>query len=216
MEYKQLANEFNALSDEEKQVLLIYKSRLGILINDLDNNPDYEKYYEFLKNVFSNPINYFIKMSVFKMIDMSTIDTFINSIHDIKKILDSTLGKIYIEDDIEVFRAVSSNDEITNISKTNIISTSLSFGEALKFAQSGNNIYLYCIKLHKNDPVMCIPYSIFYDEQNNKLILTEKQQQDEILLNKEHYDFEKVGINKSTENVTIIELDAKVKKEKTR
>ena len=210
-----LKEEFQKLSDEEKTALLIYKSRLGLLLNDLDNNPNYEEYYNYLIKIFNNPINSFIKTAVFKDIDLTSIETFKNKIKEIKIILDNVLGNIALKEDIDVYRAVSSDHEINGISKSNIISTSLSFATTLKFAQAGNNICLYKIKLHANDGVMCIPYSIKEDEKNNRLLLTSKDDQDEIILDKRQYDFQEISVDNSISPITIIELNAIKKKQRT-
>ena len=40
MVYEELINEYNKLTDEEKNSLLVYKSRLGRAINSLNNDEE--------------------------------------------------------------------------------------------------------------------------------------------------------------------------------
>ena len=208
MDYENIAKQFDNLTDEEKMALLVYKSKLGLLINDLDNNPNYQEYYDYALKIKSNLMNMFVLNTYFKILDLSTLESFIDSIKNVKYILDKTLGKIKLSEDTEVYRAVSTNDDINDISKSNIISTSLSFGQTLLFAQSGNNINIYKIKLHKDNPILCIPYSILYDEKRNYLTITSIQTQDEIILNKDDYIFEKSTSIDINPNTKLIELEA--------
>ena len=208
MDYENIAKQFDNLTDEEKMALLVYKSKLGLLINDLDNNPNYQEYYDYALKIKSNLMNMFVLNTYFKILDLSTLESFIDSIKKVKYILDNSLGKIKLSEDTEVYRAVSSNEDINDISKSNIISTSLSFGQTLLFAQSGNNIDIYRIRLHKDDPILCIPYSILYDEKRNYLTITSLQTQDEIILNKDDYIFEKSTITDINSSTKLIELEA--------
>jgi len=205
--YEDLIRQYHSLSEEEKNALLIYKSRLGLLINDLENNPDFLKYYNYYLQLFSNPLNLMIQMSVFKNINLSSLDTFKDSIYNIKTILDKTITKLTINEDTTLYRAVSTNNNINDISKSNIISTSLSFFETLNFANAGENINIYQINLKKGSHVACIPYAILNDNKTHRIILTSKKDQEEIILNKDFYNFEIIA-NEKMNNIQIIEVNA--------
>ena len=208
--YEDLIRQYHSLSEEEKNALLIYKSRLGLLINDLDNNPDFDKYYQYCLNIFTNPLNLMIRMSVFKNIDITTMDTFKDSIYKVKEILDKTINKLTINEDTTLYRAVSTNNDINDISKSNVISTSLSFFETLNFANAGENINIYQINLKKGSHVACVPYAILNDTRTHRIILTSKKDQEEIILNKDFYNFDTIA-NEKMNNINIIEVDAKEK-----
>ena len=213
--YEDLLNQYESLSNQEKNALLIYKSRLGIVINDLDNNPDFNKYYNFMINVLNNPVNAFIKISVFNSLDLTNIDTFTSSIYKVRDLIIEALNKMTINEKITVFRAVSTNSEINDISKSNIVSTSLSFSETLKFAMAGENINIYQINLEKNSKVAIIPYSITFNTKTNQLKLSNNDTQSEIIINKDLYDFENIA-SESNNNISIIELNAKLKESRKR
>lgn len=90
--YKELEKQYELLSLEEKNLLLIYKSRLFDFINRLDlimNNMQIknlynEKYVEF-KRIINLPENSFIKYSIFSNISLNTYDSFLNSIKEIQE-----------------------------------------------------------------------------------------------------------------------------------
>lgn len=73
-----LLEEYENLTSEEKNSLLIYKSRLGRAINSLDN--DYQEvediYYKY-KELLSKKENMFMSLTVFKDISFDSIDSFI-------------------------------------------------------------------------------------------------------------------------------------------
>ena len=70
--------EYENLTSEEKNSLLVYKSRLGRAINSLDN--DYQEvediYYKY-KELLSKKENMFMSLTVFKDISFDSIDSFI-------------------------------------------------------------------------------------------------------------------------------------------
>ena len=149
-----------------------------------------------------------IRMSIFKNINLTSKELFIDSIYKVKEILNNTTKKLIINEDTTLYRAISSNNDINNISKSNIISTSLSFGETLNFANAGENITLHQINIKKGSHVACIPYAILNDTKTHRIILTNKKDQEEILLNKEIYEFEELN-KQIINNIEIIEVNAK-------
>ncbi len=188
--YDQLVEQFENLSEEEKNALIVYKTRLGLLINSLDNNPDYKFYYDRYTNILNDPVNMFFSKIVFKHIDMTSIDGFIESIKRIKVILDDVTTKLIIPETTTVYRAVSTDDNISDISKGNIISTTLSFGEALKYAVAGDNIAIYEIVLPEGSPCAICPYAIVDHLTSGRLSITKSGDEEEIIINKNAYDLD--------------------------
>ena len=55
MIYEDLIKQYEKLKEEEKNALLVYKSRLGRAINSLDNNPlEIKEIYEQYKMLLNN------------------------------------------------------------------------------------------------------------------------------------------------------------------
>lgn len=201
MMYEELMKQFSNLSDEEKNALMVYKTRLGLLINDLDNEPDWDYYYERYKRISSSPQNALLQTLIFKSIDFSSIDTFKESIFRIKDLLDVATTKIIIPEDIKVYRAVSSNGEIDGIAKSDFVSTSLSFAEALKYAIAGTNINIYEITIPAGSHVGISPYAVLDDKKNDRLILSTIGDQEEVLLNSNNMDF---NIDSERDNAGVV------------
>ncbi len=82
--YEDLVKQFETLSDDEKNALLVYKSKLGIAINAMDNDfSKVRRIYNEYKELVDMPQNLFIKMSVFKDIDFSSEEIILdNDIYD--------------------------------------------------------------------------------------------------------------------------------------
>lgn len=80
--------EYENLTSEEKNSLLIYKSRLGRAINSLDN--DYQEvkdiYYKY-KELLSKKENMFMSLTVFKDVSFDSIDSFIESLVNTKEVI---------------------------------------------------------------------------------------------------------------------------------
>lgn len=74
MVYEELKNKFEDLSDEDKNALLIYKSRLGRAINSLDiEEKEVVDVYNKYKRLFANM---FMSFTVFKDVSFSSLDSF--------------------------------------------------------------------------------------------------------------------------------------------
>ena len=208
---EELLKKYESLSDVQKKALIIYKSNLGKLINDLDNNPDYLSYFEKYKEILDNPYNLFIKKAVFSIIDFSTLDNFISSISEVKNILLSILNVMEVSEDITLYRAVSTDENINDIAKGKIISTSLSFGESLKFADVGQNLNIYQIHLKKGDKVLYNPYALLYNKVTGQLYIDKNRSQEELILDKDLYDFEIIDDYKMDDNIRIIDCVVSIK-----
>ena len=217
MIYEDLIEQYKNLDESEAHALLIYKSRLSRAINSLDiDDEEVMEAYNTYKEYLENPSNIFMKMTVFKDIDFSDISSFKNSLELVKeKIKDASL-KMRLKDDLTVYRALSvpSDDSISFISRSDIISTSTSFDECSKFIIPDSNYKhtLYQINLEKDSPVLICPYSILI--KDGVLSLTQRHDQKEIILLKDNYDFTEVLSTDTKlndlDNINIVLLDAEV------
>lgn len=219
MIYKDLLKQYEELTEEEKNILLVYKSRLGRAINSLNNNDsEIKEIYKRYKFLVENPQNIFMKFSVFKDISFKSLEEFIESLLNVKEKLDKISSKIILSQDITVYRAFSIRDdeELISISKSNLVSTSLDIDECSKYIipNKGYTHYLYQLNLEKGSLVAICPYRILIDN-NDRLVLTKDNDSKEIILSKDNFDFEEVVKTESTfnsdEKLNIISINAKVK-----
>lgn len=217
MIYEDLIEQYKNLDESETHALLIYKSRLSRAINSLDiDDEEVMEAYNTYKEYLENPSNIFMKMTVFKDIDFSDISSFKNSLELIKKKIKDASLKMRLKDDLTVYRALSvpSDDSVSFISKSDIISTSTSFDECSKFIIHDSNYKhtLYQINLEKDSPVLICPYSILI--KDGVLSLTQRHDQKEIILLKDNYDFTEVLSTDAKlndlDNINIVLLDAEV------
>ena len=140
MIYENLLKQYEALTEEEKSALLIYKSRLGRAINSLDNNDlEIKEIYEKYKSLVENPKNIFMKFSVFKDISFKSLEEFIESLIKVKEKLNEISKKIILTEDITVYRAFSiSNEE--ELRKNLVLSTYKQISEEFIESKSNNPI----------------------------------------------------------------------------
>lgn len=196
MIYENLLKQYEELTEEEKNTLLVYKSRLGRAINSLDNNDlEIKEIYEKYKSLVENPENLFMKFSVFKDISFKSLEEFIESLIKVKEKLNEISKKIILTEDITVYRAfsISNEEELMPLSKANLVSTSLNINECSKYLipNKGYTHYLYQINLEKGSMVTICPYRILIDN-NDRLTLTKENGSEEIIISKDNYDFEEV------------------------
>ena len=194
MIYEDLIKQYEALTEEEKNTLLVYKSRLGRAINSLDNN-DLE-----IKEIYEK---------------YKSLEEFIESLIKVKEKLNEISKKIILTEDITVYRAfsISNEEKLIPLSKANLVSTSLNINECSKYLipNKGYTHYLYQINLEKGSMVTICPYRILIDN-NDRLTLTKENASEEIIISKANYDFEEETetITKFTDNeeLNIISVNA--------
>lgn len=194
-----LIKQYNNLTEEEKRVLLIYKSQLSYFINNADNINDenaseYITKYEEFKKIIESPENIFIKLSVFQDVSFDSFENFLKSIDIIREKLNCLYGKILLLNDMVLFRCSSVKDKknISKIAIGNFISTSTDFETAENFfSYDGLNV-TYVIKVKSGTPVLVIPYSVKLHIKDNKKILkvVADDNQNEIILFKKHLKVE--------------------------
>ena len=196
MIYEDLIKQYEKLKEEEKNALLVYKSRLGRAINSLDNNPlEIKEIYEQYKMLLNNPKNIFMKFTVFKDISFENLEAFKSSLLKAKEIVKETSTKIILPEDVTTYIAfsISKEDELSTLSRTDLISTSLNINECSKYLipNKGYTHYLYQINLEKGSIVTICPYKILIDN-NGRLTLTKENNSEEIIISKDNYDFDSV------------------------
>lgn len=198
--YQELKKQYDNLELNDKNVLLIYKSRLFKFINNIDailsNGKVYDEYKKYFledKSIICSVENSFIRHSIFNIINFESYKLFLESIRTVKDKLTYIRGKIHLPQDAIVYRAttVSSKEEIAQISKEEFISTSLDMNETDKFYEFEGIDVLYQIKLKKGTPCLVIPYSIGIYDINGKSILKilEDDSQKEIVLFKDELEY---------------------------
>ena len=135
-----------------------------------------------------------MSLTVFKDVSFDSIDSFIESLVNTKEIIKNIDMKL--EEDMTVYRAYSipTAQEEMFLSRSELVSTSLDIDNCDDFLINDDNYnhYLYKINLEKGSLVTVCPYSILLDGLTGRLILSKNNTQDEVILNKENYDFEVV------------------------
>lgn len=136
----------------------------------------------------------FMSLTVFKDVSFDSIDSFIESLVNTKEIIKNIDMKL--EEDMTVYRAYSipTAQEEMFLSRSELVSTSLDIDNCDDFLINDDNYnhYLYKINLEKGSLVTVCPYSILLDGLTGRLILSKNNTQDEVILNKENYNFEVV------------------------
>lgn len=240
--YKDLLKQYNVLTDKEKNNINIYKSSLFFhinslssiddlnnldsfnIFNQLNNKDQFINKYELYKEKINDPKNMFIKHSIFKGIDFSNINTFIDSIKDVYFSLENIKNKMVLSDDLIVYRGCSYNDKEYNLSMGNLVSTSINMDIVEDFLDTFKVNRIYQISLKKGTPVLITPYSIVntYDDSldmlcgnNSKgLKLTSSDRQGEIVLFKDSLNLELIEEIKVDDDQFISKYYSTVKENK--
>lgn len=197
--YNKLIENYNNLSEVEKQCVLIYKSKLFYHINsiseindfinissleildNIENKEEFISRYEKYKEEVFKPQNIFLRYSIFNKIDFDNICCFIDSLKSVYKTIDNAKFKLTLPDELTVYRGCSYNqDNDYEISKSNLISTTIDPEQTANFlfTKKENRNKLYVIKLEKGTPVLITPYSILsvYDSEVDYLNNSEIKQ----------------------------------------
>lgn len=235
MVYDDLIQQYNQLNEDEVKSLLIYKTSLYNLINYVSTidhflELDDQLIVNFIdKDIFINcekfgeiinrPENVFLKLSLFKDIDFNNHISLVSMAKKVYIHLQNAMDKIKLSDDLIVYRVVSldEGEELSNLSRGDLVSTSIDIDEALKFAHNNcSKIVLYKITLNKDTPVLVTPYSIVNEYENEMdmilktsnyrlgLYKTVHKGQMEVIFSKNNLDIEIVEIkNKKIDNSLI-------------
>ena len=220
-----LLEQYNNLSDMEKNALMIYKSKLFIFINKLDEilydkyrYEKYKKFYEEYKGYISDPINSFMRLGVFSLIDFSNYENFLRSIKKVKDILFSIEGKLTIPYDMRVYRMVSSEKDLDVIFKDSLVSTTTDIAVTDNFYVYGKKNSLLSIDIPKGTPCLVVPYSVVIKDVDGRyhLQVVNNDSQSEVILFGPSLDYEiKEKRYFEDEALTVYKISAKPVKEKT-
>ena len=220
-----LLEQYNNLSDMEKNALMIYKSKLFIFINKLDEilydkyrYEKYKKFYEEYKGYISDPINSFMRLGVFSLIDFSNYENFLRSIKKVKDILFSIEGKLTIPYDMRVYRMVSSEKDLDVIFKDSLVSTTTDIAVTDNFYVPGKKNSLLSIDIPKGTPCLVVPYSVVVKDISGKyhLQVSNNDSQKEVILFGPSLNYE-IQDKKyfEDEDLTVYKISTKLVKEKT-
>ena len=188
-----LLEQYENLSLEEKNDLLIYKSRLSYVINNLYNDDfinEAKDIYDYYKKIFAKPENYFIS-NIFSKVNFNTFETFMDSMKVLDESIENMKYKITLDEDITLYRMASliNEEDILNISVGNLISTSRNIDVVSKFKIPGEYInVLYEIKVPAGTPCLIIPYSLKVSDDIMRMVSTDDQE--EIILFKDELDMD--------------------------
>lgn len=193
--YEDLVKQFNdKYTEEEKNLLFLYKSRIGVAINCLNEEEDkvYE-IYEYYKENLKDPKNMFMSFTVFKDISLTDFSSFKRSLQQAKENIEPLLSRLELISPMTVYRMVSVQKGANNkfLSKQNIVSTSVDINECLKFCINDDDYehYLYQINLEKGSKVAICPYAVVTNNLTGQFNLTTKKDQKELILDKKNYEF---------------------------
>lgn len=205
---------FENLKDYEKKALIIYKSRIGLAINDINNDKIVNDTYDHYKKIFSNLYNITYKYFPFDIVDFTDIDSFRESLYKIKDIIN--LIEPYITSKpLTLYRCINTNKS-NRISKDNIISTTDNLRQTYKFLDKNKNgCTLFEINIPSNSPILFCPYNFKYDNEKNLLKLVNYDNQQEYILRNSDYNFNLVDtINTGKLEMKIIDGVSKKKTKK--
>ena len=208
--YDNLCNKFEQLNENDKNVLLIYKSALSYHINEislisdienkdsieifdcLKNRDEFIQRFKEYKNILEQPENFFIRYSIFSSINFENIVSFIASLKKIYDRIIKLFDKIKLTESCLLYRGFSYDTSNIFLAKGNIVSTSLSIESVEDFLFYSKNSVLYELSLNKNVNVLVIPYSIKRIKKNNKIFLKieKNDSQKEVILFKPELFFE--------------------------
>ena len=193
--YEELLLQYEDLNDVEKNAILVYKSKLFVIINSISKIVGYDKLSvsQIIKelpnkeeciNVFnsysktlSDLKNKFIKNTVFSNIRFDTFENLISDLIIIIDVLNTISFKLILNDDTIVYRSilVDKNKEFDFINDSpSFISTSIKIDDAELFLNGDNtkDKHFYKIKLNKGVPVIVSPFTVVrkYDSPGDELL----------------------------------------------
>ena len=221
MVYEDLIRQFEDLSDEEKNILLVYKSKLGVAINSLDNNDEKVlEIYNNYKKILDNPKNMFMKMTVFKDISFDNEISFRESLTDVKDKLLKISTTLKINNDLTVYRLISVPKNV-DISGNSLLGGVI--GSFITYVtKKDREVVKTIIKNGKSttpaefDEFLETYNNILYNEKEEQLTLTKTRDQKEIILNKDNFSFDcydesLLSLDDLDVNVRLIDSYIKVK-----
>lgn len=177
--YNDLLRQYEQLSLEEKNAILIYKSKLYNLLNAMSSIPgfldiDEEEllnqldkdslialFDDYKKVVFSSQ-NITTRYTIFTKVDFTNILTCMKSLKQVYRLIQQAKGKIVTKDKITVYRGIclETEDTPTQLARGDILSTGIKLEDAFKFLLHHPNNHLYVIEIEAGTNVLVTPYAL--------------------------------------------------------
>ncbi len=187
--YQDLLIQYDNLSLAEKNAILVYKSKLYLLLNPMTKIPNFLdmpeeeilnrigkeeaiRVFNGFKGIVMLPKNLATRYTVFSSIDFTDIYTCLHSLKKTSLLLDQARGKITLPDKLTVYRGISSEEEeLDDIALGKYLSTALDIEDISPFLFQKKNSYIYQIEVEKGTNVLVTPYSLVscYDKDQSSL-----------------------------------------------
>lgn len=189
--YNDLIMQYEQLTLEEKNAILVYKSQLYNILNSMSAIPNFldideekllnqldkdyliDLFEKYKKTVFLNK-NLTTRYTIFSHIDFTNILTCMKSLKEIYKIIMQAKGKIKLKDKLTVYRGISLDTPYapTNLSRGEIISTGLKLEDAFTFLFRREYNHLYVIEIESGTNVLVTPYALIitYPANENHIL----------------------------------------------
>ncbi len=188
--YNQLVLQYDYLTKEEQMAILIYQSKLYLLLNSMTtiphflemdeaelfqkmNHPEFVQVFESFRRIVKLPKNLTIRHTVFSSIDFTNLYTCLHSLKKTYLTLMGAFGKIILPDDLSVYRGVSIGEEepLVNGSIGEFLSTDMEIENISSFLFHKPKNHIFKIHIPKGYPILFSPYSIVltYDAKTNHL-----------------------------------------------
>lgn len=143
----------------------------------------YEKSRDFSKNPFSREEDRLFREESKELIDYSSEESFMESLKNVYDIIKRHSLNLTLPEDIEVFRGIASDKtDLSRLSKSSIISTSLDEKEAKNFAGRDHTKYKYLCYITAKKGT---PFLMFLTDQARK--------QKEVMFLDENINIKKIG-----------------------
>lgn len=232
-QYQKLISQYKNLSEEKRNAILLYKSKLSYCINEISSVENFESLEpieilnkiknisEFLdifeenKLVVYDSINIFMRLSIYKDINFENEIKFIESLRNIYFKLVNQNESIITAEDLTLYRAIPLDENVKFISKGELISTSLDIDVCEEFVKFSKKIIIYQITIPKGSSILICPYEIksSISLDSVKLTLTTIPTQQEVILIKSNFDFEVTSEEEmnleNDEKVKIVKINSK-------
>lgn len=189
--YNDLIMQYENLTLEERNAILIYKSQLYNILNAMSSIPNFLTIdeesllnmldYDHLINIFENykkivfdNKNITTRYTIFFGIDFTNIFTCMKSLKEVYKTILNAKGKITLKENLTVYRGINLDtpNSPTSLSRGELISTGLKLDDAFTFLLNKKYNHLYVIEIEAGINVLVTPYALIntYPKDENHLL----------------------------------------------
>ncbi len=177
--YEDLMLQYDNLTLDEKNAILVYKSKLYLLLNPMTNIPNFlkrteedllqqldrpflEKVFEEIKKILFLPKNLVTRRTIFSSIDFSSLETCMHSLKRIYLLLEQAHGKMILPDNLTVYRGISipKEDSLMGLSQSKLVSTGLMIEDTESFLFQKDKTHILFMEVEKGTSVLATPYSL--------------------------------------------------------